>query len=79
MVSPLFGNLEHISNIKVFVSSHELFYPDCKLLAENAKTAEGTDIEFRVREKMVHDWAILPIRERDETIAEIAAFLLHTK
>lgn len=73
-LSPLFGNLDELKNIKVFVSTHELFYPDCILLCEKAASVQNTFLDLSVKERMVHDWVILPLRERDETLKEAAAF-----
>jgi len=77
MVSPIYGSLEQLGQMKVFISTHELFYPDCKKLKELAANTEGTDVMLTEKYKMVHDWVILPIKERDETIREVAGFLLH--
>ncbi|MFO7671096.1 MAG: alpha/beta hydrolase [Bacteroidales bacterium] len=74
MVSPLFGNLENLSQIKIWVSDYELFYPDCVLLNKKLNAADGSKSSLIVKEKMIHDWIIFPIRERDETIVEIADF-----
>jgi epsilon-lactone hydrolase len=73
-LSPLFGALNDLKSIKVFVSTHELFYPDCILLHEKAAAARNTFIDLSVKERMVHDWVILPLRERDEALKEAAAF-----
>jgi epsilon-lactone hydrolase len=73
-LSPLFGNLDVLKSIKIFVSTHELFYPDCILLLEKAATAQNTQVYLSVKEQMVHDWVILPLRERDETLEEAAGF-----
>jgi acetyl esterase/lipase len=73
-LSPLFGNLDQLKSIKVFVGTHELFYPDCVLLHEKAAFAQNTFVDLSVKEQMVHDWVILPLRERDETLKEAVAF-----
>jgi len=73
-LSPIRGDLDGLSQIKVFVSAHELFYPDCMLLLEKAASARDTYVNLSVKELMVHDWVILPLRERDETLRELAAF-----
>ena len=73
-LSPLFGNLNELKSIKVFVSTHELFYPDCILLAQKAAAAQNTYVDLTVKERMVHDWVILPLRERDEALKAVAAF-----
>jgi len=76
LVSPIYGSFDNLSDIKVFVSTHELFYPDCILLQGMVKSAEGSSIDLSIKDKMIHDWIVLPIDEQDETIHEIAAFLL---
>jgi acetyl esterase/lipase len=73
-LSPLFGDLDDLKSIKLFVSTRELFYPDSILLREKAATASNTFIDLSVKEQMVHDWVILPLRERDETLEEAAIF-----
>lgn len=73
-VSPIFGNLENLSKIKIFVSDSELFYPDCLLLKWKLDRAPGSNAFLSIKEKMVHDWIVLPIKERDNTIDEIVDF-----
>ncbi len=74
IVSPLYGNPEDLSQIKIWVSDCELFYPDCVLLNEKLNAADRSKSSLIVKEKMIHDWIVFPIRERDETIVEIADF-----
>jgi len=73
-VSPIYGNLNGLSNIKIFVSTHELFYPDCLLLKQKIDNATGSTTSLVIKEKLIHDWIVLPIPERRETINEIAEF-----
>lgn len=73
-LSPIYGDLDELAQIKVFVSTHELFYPDCMLLLERAAAAQGTDVHLSVKAQMLHDWVILPLRERDEALNEVARF-----
>ncbi len=76
LISPIFGNLENLNHLKVFVSNYELFYPDCILLKNKVEFVEGTKIDLVIKDKMIHDWVVLPIKERNETIAEIAEFYM---
>lgn len=73
-VSPLYGNLEDLANIKIFVSDSELFYPDCLLLKEKLDSVKGSTASLTIKEEMIHDWVVLPIKERKETIVEIVEF-----
>lgn len=76
LVSPIEGDLKNLHNLKVFVSTHELFYPDCLLLKEKIEKTEGTNLELSIKYKMMHDWVVVPIPESDKTIEEIAQFLV---
>ena len=73
-VSPLYGKLEDLPEIKLWVSDCELFYPDCVLLNSKLKASRGSASSMAVKEEMVHDWIVMPIRERNETLSEIAEF-----
>jgi len=73
-LSPIYGDLNDLHGIKVFVSTHELFYPDCIRLIEKAAAAGNTFVDLTVKRKMVHDWVILPVRERDEALEKVVAF-----
>jgi len=75
-ISPIYGNLDHLNTIKVFASNYELLYPDCVLLKEKADSARGTSLELTIRDRMIHDWVILPGRESERTLKEIADFFL---
>jgi hypothetical protein len=44
------------------------------MLLEKAAAAHGTDVHLSVKEQMVHDWVILPVREREEVLDEVARF-----
>ncbi len=73
-VSPIYGKLDGLSQIKIFVSDYELFYPDCQLLKQKLDLATGSSATLTIKEKMIHDWIVLPIKERKETIDEIVEF-----
>jgi len=75
-VSPIYGSLNDLQKIKVFVSDAELMYPDCLLLHDKLESATGSSSDLVIVHQMIHDWVILPIRERDETIEEIASFFV---
>lgn len=74
-LSPIYGNMDDLSQIKVFVSTHELFYPDCIRLLEKCAIAKNTFLHLSVKERMVHDWVILPLKEKDQALEEMASFL----
>ena len=74
-VSPLFGKTDNLGDVLVTVGTHELFYPDCKLLKEKADAAKGTDVALAVFENMFHDFPMTPLKESDVAAEIIAAFV----
>lgn len=74
LVSPIYGKLEDLPEIKIWVSDRELFYPDCVLLNNKLNSAKGSLSSISVIDGMIHDWIIMPIKERDKTVAEIIDF-----
>lgn len=74
-VSPIFGDLTHLGSILVFYGSEEIFQPDCEAFGRNTGV-EGTKFYGVEYSEMQHDWIVLPIPERDQTLKEAAEFLL---
>lgn len=75
-LSPLYGNMDHLGDILLLSGTHEIFYPDSIRLYEQLQTATGARVDFRVYEKMMHDWIVLPVPEARKVIHEIAAWYL---
>jgi len=73
-VSPIYGNFDRLHATLVFVSRHELFYPDCCLLKTKMEAATGATIELVEREYLVHDWILFPTPERKQTIDYLVRF-----
>ena len=66
LLSPINGNLNSLGETVVFYGSDELFYPDCKLLAEKVKNARN--FSFYEFPEMQHDWVIYPIPEANKAL-----------
>ncbi len=54
----------------------KIFHPDGIRLDEKLQEAIGTKGDFRVYDKMMHDWITLPVPEARQVIHEIAAWYL---
>jgi len=75
LISPMFGNLNHLGAIALFVGTEEIFHPDCVLLKEKLEQARYTTVEFHEGKGMVHDWVVAyPMPEAKKAIDEIAKF-----
>ena len=66
LFSPINGKFEGLGKTLVFYGTHELFYPDCKLLAERVKGIGN--FTFHEFPEMQHDWVIFPIPEAKEAL-----------
>ena len=67
LLSPLNGDLSGLGETLVFYGTHELFYPDCKLLAIKAEQSNAGFI-FKEFANMQHDWVIFPIPEAKKAL-----------
>jgi len=75
IVSPLYGDLENLNNIGIFVGTHEILLPDCRKLRKKIEESK-TGIFYKEYENMQHDWMILPIKERKILLNDVVRFLL---
>ena len=74
LLSPINGIFKGLGNTLVFYGTLELFYPDCKLLAEKVKGFEN--FTFHEFPEMQHDWVVFPIPEAVETLNIAIEFIL---
>ncbi|MEI6752446.1 MAG: alpha/beta hydrolase [Paludibacter sp.] len=73
LLSPINGDFAGIAKTLVFFGTDELFYPDCKLLAEKVKTFGN--FSFREFQEMQHDWVIFPIPEAQQALKIAIEFI----
>lgn len=74
LVSPMYGNHERLGQLKIWVSTFELLYPDSLLLNDKINSAGGSSCQLVQQAGMIHDWIVLPVKESNTTIDEIAGF-----
>ena len=70
LVSPLFGDLSGLGRISIYIGTHDILYPDNRLLHEKL-LKEGITHRYIEREKMNHVYVLLPIKEAREDIQEL--------
>lgn|SRR5574344_89727 len=70
LISPLYGKLDDIGNILLFVGTKEILYPDIMILygkiKPNARLIKGID--------KYHDWVMLPTKTNNSNIDAIIDF-----
>jgi len=77
ILSPLFGTMEDLHSIGIFVGTHEVLLPDCRELKKKIE-ASNTSLFYKEYEAMQHDWMIFPIRERMILLKDVVDYLTST-
>jgi acetyl esterase/lipase len=74
-VSPLFGNIKNLAPITLFIGSHDILEPDCRLFKQKAE-AENIKLDYRLYKNMVHVWMVISgLPEANQAIDEIVEVL----
>ena len=73
LLSPINAKLTNLPETIVFYGTYELFYPDCKLLAQRVKSIGN--FKFFEYEGMQHDWVIYPIPEAKQALNTAIEFI----
>lgn len=73
-LSPLFGNLNDLNSVAVFVGTKEIFLPDCRRLKEKMGKS-NTALFYKEYREMQHDWILFPINESRILLEELLWFL----
>jgi len=76
LLSPIYGNLKNLGDIKLIFGTEEVFYPDCRALVEKIGKVQGTQLDWEVGENLIHAWPIFPFPQSRAAISDIANFLL---
>jgi len=62
LLSPINGNLKGLGDISVYIGTHDILWPDCKLFQEKAAKA-GKKIALHVYDGMPHTFMLFPLPE----------------
>jgi len=73
-VSPFFGRLDSLPPISMFIGTHDILLPGSRAFAAKLKAENGTIEPFEY-ERMIHDFALLPIPEAKHVMSEIRSAL----
>lgn len=76
LLSPIYGDLAGLGEIKLYFGTEEVFYPDCRLLVDKISRAQGTRVDWKEGEGLTHAWPIFPFPQSRVTLDEIARFFL---
>jgi len=73
-ISPIYGTVDQLGPITLFVGTHDIMLPDCRKLKS---MAESTGIRFEYVEypEMIHDWMMLQLPESEKARNEIGSLI----
>jgi acetyl esterase/lipase len=74
LVSPVFGSLNDLAPISLFVGTRDILFPDCRKLRDLA-TREGVKLNYHEYEAMLHDWMLISLPESKQVLKQIVEIL----
>jgi acetyl esterase/lipase len=73
-ISPIYGHFEGLPPMSLFVGTKDLLLADCRRFRELCAVT-GAQLDYYEYEGMLHVWMLLPIRESEHAVAQIAGIL----
>lgn len=70
-LSPINGPIKGLGRLTLFIGTRDILLPDCRELRDRA-AAEGVALTYVEATGMIHVWPILPLRQAQPAIAQIA-------
>lgn len=74
-VSPMRGDLRGLPPVSLFIGTHDILLPDCRLFRMQAQE-RGLPLQYYEYEGMFHVWMLLPMPEADAAFAQIVRAVL---
>ncbi|WP_454726363.1 MULTISPECIES: alpha/beta hydrolase [Cupriavidus] len=71
-VSPIHGTLQGLPPTTLFIGTHDILLPDCRLFREKAQQ-QGLPLRYYEYDGMFHAWMLLPMPEATAAFAQIEA------
>ena len=69
-LSPLYGNLDQIRDIHIYVGTREIMYPDTNTLVQNLREAR-IPVDYHVGRRLFHIYPLYQIPEADEVMDQV--------
>lgn len=74
LVSPIYGDLNNLNNIGIFVGTSEIMLPDCRVLKTKLE-ASNTKFFYKEYYGMQHDWMIFRTKDSQYLITDVVEYL----
>ena len=72
-LSPLYGSIDDLNSIGIFVGTKEILLPDCRLLKQKIEKS-NTNLFYKEYEGMQHDWIVFPVKERSVLLKDVIQY-----
>jgi len=73
-ISPIYGKLDGLGPVTLFVGTHDIMLPDCQKLRGLAQAA-GIPFTYVEYKDMIHDWMMLKLPESEQARNEICKII----
>lgn len=70
LISPLYGSIEGLGKISLFIGTHDILYPDAKRFKNEAQ-AKGIEIDYYEYPSMLHVWPLFFFPESRKAVEQI--------
>lgn len=74
-VSPIYGTFEGVAKNSVFIGTHDIFVADTRKLRDRLDR-EGIPMNYYEYPKMIHTWALFPMREGKAAIDQMVELIV---
>ena len=74
LVSPVYGSLQNLAPIAVFIGTRDILLADCRRLRDKA-VVQGVRLNYREYEAMLHDWMLISLPESKQALREIVEII----
>lgn len=74
-VSPIYGNLDNLADITLFISTNDLLYADAKKF-KSIMDEKGLNMRFEVFDGLFHDWMLFDIEESRKVMDTIKTIIV---
>jgi acetyl esterase/lipase len=75
ILSPIFGNLESLGKVSLFIGTHDLLFPDAKRF-KKIVDEKGISINYFEYSSMIHNWPMLPFPESKKARKQIIDIIM---
>lgn len=75
LISPLYGNIEGLGKISLFIGTNDLLYPDAKRF-KNIIEEKAVPMNYYEYKSMIHVWPLFPLPEAKKAIKQMIEIIM---